>query len=132
MTKDEIKALAAEYGFTLNQDFCDFANRLLKAQSDKMRADEIKSLPMERGAVQIDTGYVYADQLLKSHLDQLIAEGWRQCAKGQNTSQFCGQLDAAVLAEREACAAIADSYEDQAESDIAENIAYDIRKRVRK
>lgn len=97
MTKDEIKALAAEYGFTLNQDFCDFANRLLKAQSDQMRA-----------------------------------EGWRQCAKGQNTSQFCGQLDAAVLAEREACAAIADSYEDQAESDIAENIAYDIRKRVRK
>lgn len=39
---------------------------------------------------------------------------------------------AAALAEREACAAIADSYEDQAESDIAENISYDIRKRGRK
>lgn len=77
MTKDEIKALAAEYGFTLNQDFCDFANRLLKTQSDKMRT-----------------------------------EGWRQCAQGQNTTQFCGQLEAAVKAEREACAGVVASYDD--------------------
>jgi hypothetical protein len=29
-------------------------------------------------------------------------EGWRQCAKGQRTTQFCGQVQAAVEAEREA------------------------------
>lgn len=40
---------------------------------------------------------------------KLQAEGWRQCAKGQGTSQFCGQLEAAVLAEREACADLCDS-----------------------
>lgn len=37
-----------------------------------------------------------------------------------------------IAAEREACAAIADSYEDHTESDIADDIAYDIRKRGRK
>ena len=40
--------------------------------------------------------------------------------------------ETATLAENEACAAIADSYDDQAEFDIAEDIAYDIRKRGRK
>lgn len=87
-----------------------------------MTKDEIKSLPMERGAVQIDTGYVYADQLLKAHLDQLIAEGWRQCAKGQNTTQFCGQLEAAVLAEREACAALAETLFSSTGPNVAESI----------
>jgi len=73
---------------------------------------ELKSMPMECGAgvMQRDAGYVYADQLLKAHLDQLISEGWRQCAKGQGTSQFCGQLEAAVKAEREACLALAMQY----------------------
>jgi len=32
---------------------------------------------------------------------ELQADGWRHCAKGQNTTQFCGQLEAAVLAERQ-------------------------------
>lgn len=35
---------------------------------------------------------------------QMIRDGWRQCAKGQRTTQYCGLLDAAVKAEREACA----------------------------
>lgn len=34
----------------------------------------------------------------------LIQQGYRQCAKGQRTTQFCGLLQDAVLAEREACA----------------------------
>ena len=33
-------------------------------------------------------------------------DGWRQCAKGQRTTQFCGQVQAAVEAEREACAKV--------------------------
>ena len=33
---------------------------------------------------------------------QMIRDGWRQCAKGQRTTQYCGLLDAAVKAEREA------------------------------
>jgi hypothetical protein len=33
---------------------------------------------------------------------QMIREGWRQCAEGQSTTQFCGFLEAAVAAERDA------------------------------
>ncbi len=36
--------------------------------------------------------------------DQMISEGWRQCAKGQKTTQFCGMVEQARLEEREACA----------------------------
>ena len=43
--------------------------------------------------------------------DDLIRDGWRQCAEGQRTTQHCGLLDAAVRAEREACAKVAESYE---------------------
>ena len=71
MTRDEIKAIAIEFGFAINQDIIGFADRVLGEQFEQMRA-----------------------------------EGWRQCAKGQHTSQFCGQLEAAVLAEREACAKV--------------------------
>ena len=39
---------------------------------------------------------------------QMIREGWRKCAEGQRTTQFCGLLDAAVKAEREACAEMVD------------------------
>ena len=37
---------------------------------------------------------------------QMIRDGWRQCAKGQRTTQYCGLLDAAVKDEREACCKI--------------------------
>ena len=37
---------------------------------------------------------------------QMIRDGWRQCAKGQRTTQYCGLLDAAVKDEREACAKV--------------------------
>ena len=32
---------------------------------------------------------------------RMIRDGWRQCAVGQRTTQFCGQLEAAVEAKRE-------------------------------
>lgn len=37
-------------------------------------------------------------------------EGWRQCAVGQHTTQFCGLLEEAVLAEREECAKVVENY----------------------
>lgn len=33
--------------------------------------------------------------------ERMKSEGWRQCAEGQRTTQYCGQLEAAVNAERE-------------------------------
>ena len=42
---------------------------------------------------------------------EMIRDGWRQCAKGQKTTQFCGQIEAAVAAEREACAKKAERWD---------------------
>ena len=39
---------------------------------------------------------------------QMIRDGYRKCASGQRTTQFCGLLDAAVKAEREECARLCD------------------------
>jgi hypothetical protein len=33
--------------------------------------------------------------------DQMIRDGWRQCAEGQKTTQFCGELEEALKGERE-------------------------------
>jgi hypothetical protein len=48
--------------------------------------------------------------------ERMKSEGWRQCAKGQRTTQYCGLLEEAVKAEREACALIAESYEPTCDS----------------
>ena len=36
--------------------------------------------------------------------DHLKSQGYRQCAKGQRTTQYCGMVEQAVKAEREKCA----------------------------
>ena len=76
MTRDEIIRMAREAGF-VDESFCRWG-----AYSDDL----------ERFAA-----------LVEQHL---IASGYRKCAVGQRTTQFCGQLEQAVLAEREACADI--------------------------
>ena len=43
--------------------------------------------------------------------EHLKSKGYRQCAKGQRTTQFCGMLDEAVKAEREECAKIAKQWD---------------------
>lgn len=41
----------------------------------------------------------------------MVKDGWRQCAKGQATTQYCGIAEQARLEEREACAQLAESME---------------------
>lgn len=53
---------------------------------------------------------------------QMIRDGWRQCAEGQQTTQYCGLLDAAVEAEREACAEACEEMEDR-ENPYQRNVA---------
>ena len=40
---------------------------------------------------------------------QMMDEGYRQCASGQRSSQFCGQLENSVKKEREACALLCEN-----------------------
>jgi hypothetical protein len=68
----------------------------------------------------------FAD-LIKQHL---VAEGYRKCAEGQRTTQYCGQLEAAVAAEREECAKIAESFDPYSRwSTLCVHIANTIRSR---
>ena len=50
---------------------------------------------------------------------QMIRDGYRKCAEGQRTTQFCGLLDAAVKAEREACAKVCEEKAFQTEREAA-------------
>ena len=48
----------------------------------------------------------FAALIAAAEREAMIEQGWRQCAKGQRTTQFCGMVEQAVLAEREACAKV--------------------------
>lgn len=86
MKKDDIIRLAREAGIPFNK----FG--LVGCQNCEQDIDK----NLERFA-----------ELVEQHL---IDEGYRKCAEGQRTTQYCGQLEAAVAAEREACARLCDAY----------------------
>ena len=62
----------------------------------------------------------------------LIASGYRKCAEGQRTTQFCGQLEAAVLAENEACAKACEATDDGTPYNLTSECAAAIRARRQK
>jgi hypothetical protein len=41
----------------------------------------------------------------------MVEQGWRKCAEGQRTTQFCGMTEKAIQEEREACAKVASGYD---------------------
>jgi hypothetical protein len=53
----------------------------------------------------------FAALVAAAERESILKDGWRQCAKDQRTTQFCGMVEQAVLAEREACAKVAEAYE---------------------
>ena len=58
------------------------------------------------------TASLLLDQVaaLKAEREVMLQDGWRQCALGQRTTQFCAMTEEAVKAEREACAALFDDH----------------------
>ena len=82
-----------------------------------MTRDDIIKLAREAGLVGLKQGGVlenferFAALVAAEKEQQMIRDGWRQCAEGQKTTQYCGLLDAAVKAEREACAKVAESFD---------------------
>ena len=61
----------------------------------------------------------FAERIAAEKEQQMIRDGYRQCAKGQRTTQFCGLLDAAVKAEREACAKVCEKEQFELTQDVA-------------
>lgn len=63
--------------------------------------------------------------LIEAHLKE---QGYRQCAKGQRITQFCGMVEQAVQAEQEQCARVAEKHWDNL--GIGQRIAAAIRSRT--
>jgi hypothetical protein len=75
-----------------------------------MTRDDIIRLAREAGCAVYDgediaPALVRFAALVEQHL---VKQGYRKCAEGQKTTQFCGMLEEAVKAEREACAELAE------------------------
>ena len=84
--------------------------RRLHAENEKLRKqrDEIFTALMEISMYTHLGGEVaeYGDvvEAVRQMRDRMIADGWRQCAQGQKTTQHCGMAEQARAEEREACA----------------------------
>ena len=70
----------------------------------------------------------FAALVAAAEREKIIAEGWRQCAVGQRTTQFCLQLQNAVEVERESIVGLLDRLVDEYESKDRQGSADDIRK----
>ena len=51
-----------------------------------------------------------AEEAVAAERERMVADGWRQCAAGQKTTQHCGLLEWAVATTRERCAKVCESY----------------------
>lgn len=71
-----------------------------------MNRDDIIKMAREAGISQSHAEGMFDFLERFFHMAQaaMIEQGWRQCAKDQRTTQFCGMVEQAVKAEREACA----------------------------
>jgi len=111
-----------------------------------MNRDDIIRMAREAGALQIgfnktimQSEYsIFAHELeIFFHMAQaaMIEQGWRQCAEGQRTTQFCGMVEQAVQAEREACINIIETYRipvgNSAAGEMACEWTYDALKEIR-
>ena len=79
-----------------------------------MNKDDIIRMAREAGMSPSAEGLYWTatlsdlEKFAAAEREAMIEQGWRQCAKGQRTTQFCGMVEQAVLAEREACAKVCD------------------------
>lgn len=69
-----------------------------------MNRQDIIKMAREAGLEGFGTPLIAIERFFHMAQAAMIEQGWRQCAKGQRTTQFCGMVEQAVQAEREACA----------------------------
>jgi hypothetical protein len=55
------------------------------------------------------TRYRFAALVAAAERNRMIADGWRQCAQGQKTTQHCGMAEQVRAEEREACARVCET-----------------------
>jgi hypothetical protein len=83
-------------------------NEMLRQQRDRVFTALVQiSLLTHLGGEVAEYGDVV--DAVRQMRDHMISEGWRQCAQGQKTSQFCAVAEQARAEEREACARVCDA-----------------------
>jgi hypothetical protein len=82
-----------------------------------MTRDEIIRMAQEAGFTPQREEWVFTEMLERfaalvaaAERNRMIADGWRQCAQGQRTTQFCAVAEQAWEAAHEACAKVCDPY----------------------
>jgi hypothetical protein len=79
-------------------------------RDDIMRMAEECCIPeFENNESQADNIRHFAALVAATERERMKSEGWRQCAEGQHTTQYCGLLEDSVKAEREECAKLCES-----------------------
>lgn len=91
MNRDDIIRMAREAGF-VDSSFCRWS-----AYSDDLERFFHKAYAAGAAAER----------------ESMTKDGWRRCAVNQRTTQFCGMLEDAVKAEREACAKVCEAQENK-------------------
>ena len=92
-----------------------------QSKGNEMTSEEIIRMAQESGLYSGSPRTPSTGRMVEKRLERfaaaveqhLIDSGYRHCAEGQLTTQFCGQLEAAVKAEREACALVCDAFRDE-------------------
>jgi hypothetical protein len=77
-----------------------------------MTRDDIIHMAEQAGAHHLANVPGFTDFLtrfVESVRCKMISEGWRQCAQGQRTSQFCAVAEQVRLEEREACVKVCEN-----------------------
>ena len=99
-------------------------------------AEMVCELWFNQGGITAATFKPYMEALRQAlaqpEQDELLKQGWRQCAVGQRTTQYCGMAEQARLEEREACAEVCDRYAENESGFVAEDCAAAIRARSEK
>jgi hypothetical protein len=72
MSRDDIIKLAREAGFEADESACDV-----------WITDGYWARELER----------FAALVAAAERNRMVSDGWRQCAKGQRTTQFCGLFE---------------------------------------
>lgn len=100
MNRDEIIRLAREagYGWSLTD---------MHAPALERFAALVAAAEREACAQVVEDWHFFSED--PREVAKEIRDGWRQCAVGQGTTQFCAMVEEAVKAEREACAKVCDS-----------------------
>ena len=78
-----------------------------------MTRDDIIKMAREAGASfeTADSMFKFAALVAAAEREKMVSQqGWRQCAMGQRSTQFCGMAEVARKEERETCVKVCEEH----------------------